>query len=154
MSITAGLTATKATLELTKIITDLVKRPDIDVAGVHAKLHEMLIHAVSAQAALGEVQLELAELRKKLADQETIRSIEQSLDFAEETYWKRKSDQTLDGPYCPLCWDDAKKLIRLKFENEGQFSGKEGVRRRYNCIFHKTRFYLPARIFGPSRTIR
>jgi hypothetical protein len=32
MSIAAGLTATKSTLELAKIITDLVKRPQIDAA--------------------------------------------------------------------------------------------------------------------------
>jgi len=32
MSIAAGITATKATLELTRIISDLVKRPNIDAA--------------------------------------------------------------------------------------------------------------------------
>jgi hypothetical protein len=43
MSITAGLTAAKASLELTTKLMDLLNRPEIDVADVRAKTHEMLI---------------------------------------------------------------------------------------------------------------
>jgi hypothetical protein len=59
MSIAAGLTATKATLDIAKILMDKVSRPNTDVHEVRASVQEMLIHVVNAQIALGEAQRDL-----------------------------------------------------------------------------------------------
>jgi hypothetical protein len=40
MSITAGITAAKASLDLTKVLMDLLNRPNIDPVDVRGKVHE------------------------------------------------------------------------------------------------------------------
>ncbi|MEI9974285.1 MAG: hypothetical protein WDO73_20890 [Ignavibacteriota bacterium] len=55
MSIAAGITPAKASLELAKLIGKL-NHPNIDVADVRAKVHEMLIHMLNAQVALGATE--------------------------------------------------------------------------------------------------
>jgi hypothetical protein len=154
MAIAEGISAIKATLELAKLTSDLVNRGDIDVPKVRANLHEMLIHAVNAQIALGDARLELADLKQKLEEVEKAKKIADNLTFANETYWTRHTAGGLDGPYCPICWDDGHKLIRLKLYGEGEFGDRDGIQRRYDCILHGIMFFLPAGIFAASRTIR
>ena len=115
MSIAAGIAATKATLELTRIISDLVKRPNIDAADVQGKLHEMLIHAVNAQAALGEAQMEITELRHQLDDREALKTLEADVEFEQDgKFYVRKSErQTGIIPYCPACWGKDRKLVAM-----------------------------------------
>jgi hypothetical protein len=43
MDFTAGIGAVKASLELGRILSERLNRPDIDAADVRAKIHEMLI---------------------------------------------------------------------------------------------------------------
>jgi hypothetical protein len=102
---------------------------------------------------LGDAQAEITDLKQKLEDREALKSIAESLEFADDVYWKRKKDQTLDGPYCPTCWDDSRKLVHLKFGSEGEFAGK-GVVRRYECVLHKTQYFFRREMFGPGRVIR
>ena len=151
MSVTAGITAVKASLDLAKLLSDRLNRPDIDVADVRTKVHEMLIHMVNAQVALGEANVEISKLRCELDDCKALKDIESSLEFAEHTYWCRTSGNKLDGPYCPTCWDDKRKLIRLKHA-DGRF-GVNGDQRRYDCVLHGTVYLIPEKIFGPGRTI-
>lgn len=154
MSVTAGIAAVKASLELAKLLSDKLDRPDIDVADVRAKVHEMLIHMVNAQVALGDANAEISDLRGRLQDRQREAAIEASLEFGEDLYWRRTADHGFDGPYCPTCWDDDRKLIHLKFVAEGSFPMREGRRRRYDCVLHKTEYFVPVGIFGPPRTIR
>lgn len=152
MVVTEGIAAVKASLELAKVLSDRLNRPDIDVADVRSKVHEMLIHMVNAQVALGEAQVKLTELRQQIADQEEAKTLEATLEFAEGAYWRRKLDSQLDGPYCLTCWDDKKKLVRLK-HTPGRF-GEDGTMLRYDCVLHQSMYMIPARIFGPPRIIR
>jgi hypothetical protein len=66
MPVGEGISAVKASLELAKLLSDRLNRPEIDVADVRSKVHEMLIHMVNAQVALGEAQIEISELRQQL----------------------------------------------------------------------------------------
>jgi len=136
MSIAAGIAATKATLDLTKIISDLVKRPNIDAADVQAKLHEMLIHAVNAQTALGEAQQEITELRRQLDDQEASRATQADLEMDPLCrYYVRKSERERGLiPYCPTCWRTERKLVPLTLlQHPGSFM----------CAIHKVKFASP-----------
>jgi hypothetical protein len=157
MSVAAGLTATKAGLDVAKLLMDRLATPNVDVNDIRAKVQEMLIHVVNAQVALGEAQVEISELRKAVEDREEMKAIEASLEFSDELYWRRKADRTLDGPYCPTCWDDTRKLIRLEFYEEGEWSGLTtwpGRRRKYRCVLHKTVYYPRAEMWGPNKEIR
>ncbi len=139
MSISAGIVATKATLELTKIVSDLVKRPNIDAADVQGKLHELLIHAVNAQTALGDAQIEMAELRRQLDDREDLKAIQLDLEMdVISRYWVRKSEKERGLiPYCPTCWGVDSKLVPLAlFKLPGNFY----------CAIHKNHYYSPEHI--------
>jgi hypothetical protein len=115
MSIMEGLAATKATLDLAQKVTDLVKRPNIDAADVQAKLHELLIHAVNAQAALAGAQIEMSELRSRLDDRDALKAIAADLEMdVVSRYLIRKSERERGLiPYCPTCWGSDSKLIPL-----------------------------------------
>jgi hypothetical protein len=89
----------------------------------------MLIHVVNAQVALAEALMEISELRLRVEDRDALRSINETLEFAEDVYWRRKNDQSFDGPFCPTCWDAQNKLVRLKFYEEGEFAGIGHARR-------------------------
>jgi len=154
MSVTVGIAAVKASLELAKLLSDNLNHPDIDVVDVRAKVHEMLIHMVNAQLALGDANAEISDLRGKLQDREKDAAIGASLEFGEDLYWRHTPDQGLDGPDCPTCWDDDRKLIHLKFVVEGNFAMHEGRRKRYDCVLHKTEYFVPVGSFGAPRTIR
>jgi multidrug efflux pump subunit AcrA (membrane-fusion protein) len=116
MSITAGLTATKASIELSKLILDKVARPNIDVVDVKNSLHEMMTHAVNAQVALAEAQQEVFELQRQLDDREALRALQADMEYQQETsFYIRKSERDAGNavPYCPVCWGDSSKPVAL-----------------------------------------
>jgi hypothetical protein len=123
MSIAAGITATKATLDVAKILSDLVSRPNIDAVDVRGKLHELLIHAVNAQTALAEAQLEMSELRNQLQEQNRLREIDADLEMdLEGRYLVRKSEKARGLiPYCPTCWGYTKLVPLTLTQHPGAF---------------------------------
>lgn len=160
MDIAAGLTATRATVDLAKLLMDKLSTPDVDVHNVRMKLQEMLIHAVNAQIALGEVQesLHIAEEKnrqlkrqiEKLADSQAVTA---SLVFGDEVYLRKKEDGTFEGPFCPACWDIDGKLVRLKLEGIDQYGGcpDRTPCRKYECIVHKITFFISSFKFRDTR---
>ena len=131
MAIAEGIAAIKATVDVAKILSDQLNRPGFDVAMVRAKLHEMLIHAVNAQTALTEAQLELFDLRRQLQDRNRIQELGSHLIFDEGVYWYR------DYPYCPNCWDAQVKPTRL----DGPYASSSQAR-SWICPIHKSKYFL------------
>lgn len=54
--------------------------------------------------------------------------------FGKNSYWRKKEDNTYDGPYCMTCYDKDKKLIRLSQVD------KEGT--VYKCSDHGIVHYV------------
>jgi hypothetical protein len=157
MSITAGITATKATLDVAKLLMDRLNAPEVDVHDIRLKVQEMLIHTVNAQIALGDANngLHIAaeenrELKRKIQKLRDSKATTEGLIFADEVYLRWKSEGVLDGPFCPACWDIDTKLVRLKLArtnpSEGCPDGKPC--RRYDCVVHKISYYIPASKFN------
>src|ERR1035437_5431156 len=93
MSVVAGITAAKASLELTTKILDLVNRPQIDAADVRGKVHEMLIHLVNAQVALGEAHVEISDLRRQLEERDGLKALDADMEFQiDGGFYVRKSE--------------------------------------------------------------
>lgn len=115
VNITAGVTAIRATVELTQKLSDLISYPKIDVADVRAKVHEMLIHAVNAQSALAEAQNEILELRQQLDDRTRLEALRADMEVHKRGFLLRRSEkaQGLFNPHCPVCWGDSNKAIPL-----------------------------------------
>ena len=139
MPIIEALTAAKAALDISGKISDLVNRPHIDAAEVRANVHQMLIHLVNAQSGLSEAQVEIAELRQKLDDQERIRAIEADLEIEPDgQYYYRKSERSAGKQiqYCPVFWGDKGKLIPLTHTAESTL---------FECGIHKTKY--PTKVY-------
>jgi hypothetical protein len=135
MSITAGITAAKASLDLTKVLMDLLNRPNIDPVDVRGKVHELLIHLVNAQVALGEAQVEISELQNQLDNRRELKAIQEDLEIDPDgQYYYRTSERTANKhiPYCPVCWGDKAKLVPLTILAEGL---------AFQCSIHKSQYH-------------
>ena len=129
MSILAGITAAKASLELTTKVMDLLNRPQVDVVDVKAKVHEMLIHLVNAQVALGEAHVEISDLRNQLNEREAWKALNDDMDFrVDGGFFVRKSEISKGLiAYCPVCWKVDNKTVPM------QTSGTPGW---FRCTVH------------------
>jgi hypothetical protein len=140
MSITAGITAAKASLDLTKVLMDLLNRPNIDPVDVRGKVHELLIHLVNAQVALGEAQVEISELHHQLDNRQELKAIQEDLEIEPDgQYYYRASERTANKhiPYCPVCWGDKAELVPLTVLAEGT---------AFTCSIHKGQYFTKAYI--------
>jgi polyhydroxyalkanoate synthesis regulator phasin len=137
MSISAGITAAKASLDLTKVLMDLVNRPQIDAENVRSKLHEMLIHLVNAQVSLGEAQVEISDLRHIVDERQTLRALQEDMDFEPDGgFLLKKSEKAVRvyNPHCPVCWGSDQKAVPLKPTMPGS----------YFCVIHKCSYVTEA----------
>jgi hypothetical protein len=120
MSIAAGLSATKAGLDVAKLLMDKLAGPDVHFEEVRAKLQELLIHVVNAQVALGEAQVEISDLRARLDTRQEVQTLEEDMDFRiDGSFFIKKSEagKGLIG-YCPLCWKDNLKAIPMRASSD------------------------------------
>src|ERR1035437_6602561 len=119
MSVLAGLTATKAALDVAKLTMDKLNSASIDVHGVRSNVQEMLIHVVNAQVSLGEAQTEIAELREEIRNRDALKSIEADLEYQKDGgFYLRKSD----GAFCcPTCWGDRQRVVPITPMANGRF---------------------------------
>lgn len=58
-----------------------------------------------------ELREENLKLKVRLREQEQFNMV-----FDEFVYWNEKGEEK-DGPYCPVCWDNNQKAIRLTKED-------------------------------------
>lgn len=148
-TIAAGIGAVKATLELAKVTTDLVNKPSIDAERVRANLHEMLIHAVNAQSALVEAQLEMSGLYQQLDDRKIVDALRADMDFVQDGgYYIKKSERAAGNvvEYCPVCWGNSgsTKAIPLTRVEIG----------RFRCALHNVDFLTQAYYDRQNEAIR
>ena len=60
---------------------------------------------------------ELDQARREFREFKQAQVLGLSLFTHADAYWKRLSNDTIDGPYCTGCWDSLKNLIRLHGED-------------------------------------
>lgn len=146
MTIEGGISALKTAFSLAKGVTDLLKRPQVDASEVLARLMELQSLMLDAQSALGDAEEENRRLKKQIEELNQQQQIGAELVFSEEAYWRRKPDHGVDGPFCPGCWDNKSKLIRML--DNGTFwvvdTQEEG--RSYRCPVDKVGCVIPVRV--------
>lgn len=136
MGIAEGLAAIKATVEVAKLTSELVNRPNIDADKVRSNLSELLIHAFNAQVSLLEGQQQISDLQSQLDDKRALEALRLDVEYvADGQFFVRKSEKAAGRliAYCPLCWTDAPhKLIPLqKLDDRGQ----------YRCNLHRVTYH-------------
>jgi hypothetical protein len=133
VDIANGIAAGKALLDVAKLVTDMVNSPNPDVVAVRSKIHEMLIHAVNAQMALGEARVEITTLQQQLDDRLVFKTLQADMEFRLDGSFFIRSSEASRGliAYCPICWEVDRKAVPMK-SSEGMSC--------FNCPVHKT-FY-------------
>lgn len=91
------------------------------------------------QEALDMIE-ENRDLKEKIRQLEDNTNIEEKLVFKENKYYLKKENGIEVGPFCTVCWDINKKLVRLHFE-----SGT-----KYNCNACKTIIGKPE-VYAPRK---
>lgn len=84
----------------------------------NVELYERLL---DAQREALEMQEELRAVRREIEELRRQEELEEGLDFDEGIYWLDGEDGERGGPYCQLCWDRDRDLIRLQDYGKGRF---------------------------------
>jgi hypothetical protein len=141
MDTTTALQVIKTTFSGLKTVADLIKdnkqsEAAVAVADIQIKLGDLSTQFMEMSATNLTLSKENTALKEKLEFKET-------LNF-KKPYYVTKSG---DGPFCPTCWDDDRKAMRL--------DGPDGGARRWVCKKCKNYFdenpnYVPPPINGPA----
>jgi len=75
---------------------------------------------LETQKKLLEMQKKIQELEKKDRELKEKLEIKENLIFEKNAYWIKKENGEKDGPFCSVCWDADRKLIRLRV---GDYAG-------------------------------
>lgn len=98
-------------------LSDLVKK------GMTVEAQEKIMDLREMVQSLREQCVELKEenmlLKKRLSERD-------SVIFREGTYWTKKEDDSLDGPFCLPCRDNNGKLVRLGDNGEKYYCPVKG----------------------------
>jgi ketosteroid isomerase-like protein len=92
-------------------IMELIKR------GATIEYQEKIM---ALREAVIELQEENQDLRKKVRELEEDLAIKGNLKFEVPYYWLEKEGKK-DGPYCQVCYDKERKLIRLQQWGDGRW---------------------------------
>lgn len=110
-TITSILTSLSAAADIAKLLKD----SDVSLENAETKLK--LAELVSS---LADAKLELAEIQELLLGKDRrIRDLEEALNTQESMVWRdpvyyQEVDSGAAGPFCPQCYDNEKKVIRLQ----------------------------------------
>lgn len=99
-----GRPTTMSSLPGYRDIMDLLKK------GMTIEAQEKIMELRSGAL---ELQEENLRLRERIRTLELEASRARALIFEKEIYWMQLDDGRKDGPFCPRCYDDSKKLVRL-----------------------------------------
>lgn len=86
-----------------------------DVAELVQKLDniDLLRKVMTLQTELMEMQDQIFKLREENAQLRHVDDVSENITYDHATGWYYvQRDGRTDGPFCPTCWDDRRKLIR------------------------------------------
>lgn len=118
-SIGAALSSIKTAADLAKIIRD--SSSSLEQAEVKFKLAELI-------GALAEAKMDIASIRELILDKDKeIFELKGLLEIKEKVIWEKPyyfliENSLKDGPYCPTCYDNQNKMIRLQDKGNGCWS--------------------------------
>jgi CRISPR/Cas system-associated protein Cas10 (large subunit of type III CRISPR-Cas system) len=62
------------------------------------------------------------ELKKKVRDLEEAASLQKRMEYDPqlEAFYEIEENGTKNGPYCPACWQEHKRVVFLRVEDDGE----------------------------------
>jgi hypothetical protein len=127
-ALSGALTSLKTIIEIAKAANN--QQLNAAVLDVQGKLIEVQQQSLA-------LQQENQTLRDELQGIKDTRDTASKLRFDGKVYWKQDDP---DFPFCPICWDVDKRLVRLQLfeENAGSFHGQPFS--EYRCLKHSEHF--------------
>ena len=118
-TISTALGSVKTAIDITKLLKEssgTLQKAEIDhkLAELTNSLVDVKLKMADIKEALLESENEKNELKEKL-------ELTKKLEFEMPYYWHNKEDGAKDGPFCQLCYDKEKKLIRLQDLQDGEW---------------------------------
>lgn len=120
------LTTTTSVLTSIKTATDiakLLKNADtsLEKAELKLKLAELIEALAEAKLQTANIKEGISEKNKTIKELEGKLNLQSTMQFQKPFYWCIEGEKK-DGPFCPQCWDNNKKKIRLKDYRNGCWS--------------------------------
>ena len=118
-TISTAVSSVKTAIEITKLLKETsssLQKAEIDLklAELISSLADVKMKMADIKDALLESENEKKELKAKLA-------LQANLEFEMPYYWTIEENGKKDGPFCQLCYDKDKKLIRLQDIQDGEW---------------------------------
>ena len=115
-TITTALAGIKTASEIAKAIKD----PELSVeqAEVKLKIAELISALSDAKMSIAEIRELLQEKEEEIKELNTQLQTQQNLEYEPPYYWLKLGEKR-DGPFCQLCYDENRKLIRLQDRENG-----------------------------------
>lgn len=116
-TIGAALASIKTATEIAKLIKD--SGVSLEQAEIKLQIANLISSLADAKIELADLQVEFNQLKEQLSQRDSVKWV--------KPYYMRQLDDIMDGPFCPTCYDNNEKLIRL------QGSGENG----WHCLICK-----------------
>lgn len=118
-TITTAVGGIKGAIEIAKLLKD--SSDSLEKAEVKLKLADLI-------GALADVRTQMSDIKEALIESENEKkelkaklALQAKLEFEMPYYWTIEEDGKKDGPFCQLCYDKEKKLIRLQNKENGEW---------------------------------
>ena len=109
----------KGAMDIAKFLKD--SSDSLEKAEVKYKLAELIVSLADVKTKMADIKEALMESEKEKKELKEKLELAKKLEFEMPYYWHHKEDGTKDGPFCQLCYDKEKKLIRLQDGNNGEW---------------------------------
>jgi hypothetical protein len=117
-TISTALSTIKSAYDLSKLISD--SSDSLEQAGIKLKLSELINSLADAKIQISDIKDILIEKDNEINKLKNIIQVNDALNYEKPYYWMIKDDKK-DGPYCQLCYDKNKQLIRLQTQSIGSW---------------------------------
>lgn len=113
-AIGVALASIKTATEIAKLIKD--SGASLEQAEVKLQIANLISSLADAKIELVELQTEMNQLKDKLSQRAAVKWV--------KPYYMIQTSNEMEGPFCPTCYDNNEKMIRL------QGSGSKG----WSCL--------------------
>ncbi len=120
-TIGAILTSVKTATEIAKMIKD--SDLSLEKAEMKLKLAELVSSLADAKLEVAKIQELLLEKNQLIRDLKDAQSLKEKMKWRDPVYYKVTQDGE-EGPYCPQCWNNNDKAIRLQSPESGAWQCK------------------------------
>ena len=103
-SISAALASIKTATEIAKLIKD--SGASLEQAEVKLQIANLISSLADAKIELAELQTEMNQLKDKLSQRASVKWV--------KPYYMIQAGNDMEGPFCPTCYDNSEKMIRLQ----------------------------------------